>query len=150
MRSKTLDTFHENLLWELGRIVACAADVGDELLRARPAASGANSLAGIASQALGAAELHVRGWALGHSIEEDATEFTEATTVLELQARLAAVTARLRQAFDDLSGVDLDQPRETPGRGLQPIDAILLWAVLHAAEHVGTAELTRDVLLAGR
>jgi hypothetical protein len=146
--SKSLDNYRGNLLWELERIVACAADVGDELLGARPAASNANSLAGIASHALGAADLHVRGWALGYSIEDDATEFVEAATVAELQTRFTAVTERLRQAFDDLSGVDLEQSRETAGRGPQPVDAILLWAVLHAAEHAGTAELTRDLLLA--
>jgi hypothetical protein len=140
------DDVLRNVLWELGRIVGAAEAVGDQLIRIRPDAADANSLAGIASHALGAAEVHVREWALGERLPEDHDAFAEDVTVAQLRARLTAVSERLERAF---AQVDLDGSGLTP-RGPQPIPAILLWCVLHAGEHAGAAELTRDLLLASR
>lgn len=143
--SSELKSLEEHLLWELGRIVACLDDLPEELLHTRPRAAEANSLLGIASHALGAAEEHVFAWILGRSTRPDVDAFDETPSVTQIRERHAQLTERLKEAFTDLGRRDLEELRPA-ARGPEPIRAILVWATVHAAEHAGAAELTRDLL----
>ena len=142
--------YRENLIWELERVVECAIDAQEDVMGLRPDATDANSLAGIASHALGAAQEHVLGWVLRRTLDPDVDRFDDSATAMELRARSEAVVAELQLAFEEIAQLSLEQKVSTPGRGEQSIRAVLMWAMLHAAEHAGAAELTRDVILARR
>lgn len=143
-----LEAAHANLLWELERIIACVRDAGPERARAHPPAPGANSLTGIAAHAMGAAREHVLGWCLGRTVDPHGDAFDDGLSLEDIEARHRALVANLGGAFGMLRGEDLSRPVATPGRGPQPVRDVLWWSVLHAAEHAGAAELTRDLVLA--
>jgi hypothetical protein len=143
-----LDVYRENLSWELARIVASVAETPEELIHQRLDAPGTNSLAGIASHALGAAQEHVLGWVLNRALAEDVAGFDDHASAAALRERHDAVTAELGRAFAEISRSGLERLVPTPGRGQQSVRAVLAWAILHAAEHAGAAELTRDLLVA--
>jgi hypothetical protein len=138
---------HANLEWELERIVDCVRSLEDRGAARRPSAPDANSVAGIAAHALGAAREHVLGWALGGQTEPDADAFEDGVSLETLEDRYRRLTRDLELAFARLAADDLSRMVPTPGRGPQPVRDVLWWAVLHAAEHAGEAELTRDLVL---
>jgi len=64
--------------------------------------------------------------------------------------RLREVLERMEQALVGLSSVHLDGERDHPRRGKMSCREVLLVAARHAAEHMGQAELTRDLVIARR
>jgi len=124
------------------------SDTREQLIHARPHAPEANTLAGIATHTLGAAREHVLGWALGRPLADDIDRFDDDATIQAILDLAEAVRDDMAAAFDELSLMPLETLVVTPGRGKQPIRSVLAWAMLHAAEHVGVAELTSGLLAA--
>lgn len=142
-----LAAYRDNLLWELERAMDCASELPEAQIHERPSAEDANTLAGIASHVLGAAQEHVLGWALGRSLDARIDAFDDDVSADDLRMRWQTVEQDLRRAFDEIAALGLERLVPTPGRGQQTIRAVLHWAMLHAAEHVGAAELSRGLIM---
>ena len=138
--------FRDDLFWELGRIVAALDGLRDDELRWTPDADDANSLGSIATHAIAAAERHIVGLLLQ---EREVDAPFEAASGTEIQRRLAETEARIAEAFERIDAGELLRERPT-AVGISTGRECLLWAVEHAAEHVGAAELTRGLVLRRR
>jgi hypothetical protein len=149
-KTDELEEFHETLMWELERVVGCVTDAREDVIALSPEAPDANSLAGIATHTLGAAREHILGWALKRKQADDVDRFDDQASAASIRDLFEVVLTELDDAFDELKSIPLETSVATPGRGEQPIRAVLMWAVVHAAEHVGAAELTRGLLEAKR
>jgi DinB superfamily len=136
----------------LERIIACTEGLTDEELNWRPSAPGANSLGAIALHALANAEENILGTLCGEAVARDRdSEFTGAdVSPAAIQARAEEVQTRIREALARLTPEDLQRECQHPRRGPLSGREVLLIAARHAAEHVGQAELTRDLLRAAR
>jgi hypothetical protein len=62
---------------------------------------------------------------------------------------LGDVIERLTNVLDGLDPAELERERPTPG-GSSTGREVLLWAVMHASQHHGVAQLTRDLILGAR
>jgi len=122
-------------------VIALSADLD------RKPADDANSIAVLVTHALGAE----MGWlhlAAGRPRARDrASEFTVSRTTAADLTRAVDEAERLvpdlvRAAFD----AGLDARRERPGAQAISVGYCVAHAVAHTAEHVGQAELTRQVL----
>jgi hypothetical protein len=134
------------------RVMACLDGLDDGDQRWRPSAAGANSLLAIAWHALGNAEENILEILGNQPVERDRTaEFTDAALDAahvrerwrELEPQLDAV---LRSGSDHSSSELVHHPR----RGELTTFEVLVVALRHATEHMGQAELTRDLVLARR
>lgn len=140
----------DDLLWLLDHVVACLDGLDEAEANWRPPARGANSLVVIATHTLGAAEAHVLQLLAGLTIDRvRAREFTAEGPVLPVRDRLGVVGARITAVLDELDPAELDRERATPGGPSSGRD-VMLWAVSHAAQHYGAAQLTRDLVIARR
>lgn len=136
----------------LGRIVGCLNDLDLDEQHWRPPAPGTNSLLAIAAHALANAQENVLGLLGGqpvereHTIEFDDRQFT-AQMIRERWVQLEPQLDRtLRELPASTLAADIDHPR----RGRLSSFEVLMVALRHAAEHMGQAELTRDLVLARR
>jgi hypothetical protein len=59
------------------------------------------------------------------------------------------VTRRITATLDGIDPGELERERPTPG-GSSSGREVLLWAVMHASQHHGVAQLTRDLVLGAR
>lgn len=140
----------DDLVWLLEHVVGCLDGLDEAEANWRPPAKDANSLLVIATHTLGAAEAHVLQLLCGQEIGRvRAREFAAAGAIGPVRERLAEVSARISAALDGLDPAELERGRSTPG-GPSNGRGVLLWAVSHAAQHYGAAQLTRDLVLAGR
>lgn len=135
----------------VGGILACLDGLAEEDLNWRPLEN-ANSLYVLATHTMGNVTdnlLRILGGQDFHRQRE--AEFAARGTSpeplkrqwLELQERIAIALARLTTD-------DLDRKYEHPRRGQLTGREMLIVVARHAAEHMGQAELTRDLLLAAR
>jgi uncharacterized damage-inducible protein DinB len=136
----------------LERIIACTEGLTDEELNWRPSVPGANSLGAIALHALANAEENILGTLFGQGVVRDREGEFAATGVstATIQARAEAVQMRIREALVRLTSGDLQRECQHPRRGTLSGREVLLIAARHAAEHMGQAELTRDLLRSRR
>ena len=145
------DAFKRYISSSLARIIACLDGLTEAEVGWRPAAADANRLRDLALHTIANAEANVLGVVGGLAIDrarED--EFRSDATADATRARLADALTAIGRCLDALSPGDLAAPREHPRRGRLPVREVLLVAARHAAEHVGQAELTRDMVLAVR
>jgi DinB family protein len=142
--------FRDQLLWLLRGTVGTLDGLTIEELNWRPPAKDANSLLALATHTLGAAEAHVLELLAGRQIDRvRASEFNVSGGAEPVRARLEAVTERITTVLDDLDAAELDRERPTPG-GQSTGRGVLVWAVMHASQHHGVAQLTRDLVLGAR
>lgn len=145
------DAFKRHISSSLTRTVACLDGLSDAQIGWRPAAANANSLRDLAVHAIANAEENVLGVAGGLAIDRTrADEFASDIAADAIRAQLAGALSSIDRCLDALSPDDLDAPRDHPRRGRLPCREVLLVAARHAAEHMGQAELTRDMVLAMR
>jgi len=135
----------------LARIVRCLDDLEQEELHWRPAPA-ANSLLVIAAHALANAEENVLG-VLGHQEirRERRVEFDDAgATAQVICERWARLEQQLTEVLGQLPPHALTSDVYHPRRGLLSGFDVVIIALRHAAEHMGQADLTRDLLLTHR
>ena len=136
----------------LGGIISCLDGLDVDEQRWRPPAPGTNSFLAIAAHALANTQENILGLLGGGAVERDhIAEFDDrqhtAAAIYqqwqELEPRLAKVVQGLPDSFLSAQVVH-------PRRGQLSGFEVLVIALRHAAEHMGQAELTRELLLARR
>jgi uncharacterized damage-inducible protein DinB len=147
---RELNKFRDDLLWLIRHVYETLDGLTDAEVNWRPAAKDANSLLVLATHTIGAAEAHVLELLAGQSIDRvRSREFTVAGGAEPLRSRLDDVARRIAATLDGLDPAELDRERATPG-GSSTGREVLLWAVTHASQHYGVAQLTRDLVLGAR
>ncbi len=136
----------------LDRLVACLDGLDAEGLNWRPSASDANSLYALTTHTLGNAEENILEVLCGQTVGRDrAGEFAaRATTSALVEAHWLDLRVRLEDGLTQLSPDGLDVTYTHPRRGTLTGREIVIVVARHAAEHLGQAELTRDLLRAAR
>ena len=134
----------------LDRLVGCLDGLSKAQLNWRPDAPGANSLYALATHTLGNAEENLLQTLVGQPVVRDRDgEFAaQGASAQALVARWATVRAVLAARLADLPAGALDVAYTHPRRGTITGREILIVVARHAAEHLGQAELTRDLLRA--
>ena len=136
----------------LDRLIACLDGLTVEELNWRPTAPGANSLYVLAVHMLGTAEENLLGLLGGQPVRRERdVEFAAraaADSVGTLNACWGELRQRLAATLTALVPAALDQTYAHPRRGTITGRDVLIVVARHAAEHLGQAELTRDLLRA--
>lgn len=131
----------------LDRLVELVTALDDAALGWRPhAITTSNSIGGLAVHTLANAEENILGVLAGHSVDRDHQhEFAAVTSSAAIRAQWFDLRRRLAAAIGSLSSVDMARLRVHPRRGSITGREVLLVVARHAAEHLGQAELTRDL-----
>jgi len=152
MSSLEIESLRIRFTYEFDRLLETIADLDDEAVNWKPPAPGANSLLVLVTHALGSAEQHVVGEAAGKTVVRNRdAEFASKGGSAHLAARATEVRRRIDEALVGLEG-RLDEEREPPFRKWPKTRGTvrdrLVHSISHTAEHVGHAQLTRDLLKA--
>lgn len=136
----------------LDRLVELAAGLDDQALTWRPPAENTNSIATLIVHTLGNAEENILEILAGHAVHRDRdSEFTTGSMAPDqLVERWRTLRPRLETALAELPLTELDRTREHARRGVIFGREALIITARHAAEHLGQAELTRDLWAAHR
>lgn len=142
MRSHEIATFWRYIAGSLDRLVGILDGLGEQELNWRPPAEAANSLYTLAFHTLANAEENLLGTLCGQPTERRRDdEFTRrGTRATLLQDHWRDLRIRIEAALFALPSTELDAARTHPRRGQV--------VARHAAEHLGQAELTRDLMKA--
>lgn len=145
------DALLQYCLLKLDQLTALVVALGDDLANTRPALAGANSPVAILVHCCGM----MRRWSssvnLGVPVPRDRDAEFEARMPVAKAAQLAAAT---RAAFEaDVRRTRLDDPPAAvpPGRAdfwTGTCHGVLLHVLEELSQHLGQAELTRDILTA--
>ncbi|HLZ58880.1 MAG TPA: DinB family protein [Ktedonosporobacter sp.] len=142
--------FCRYILSSLDRLLQCLDGLTEHQLNWHPPAPNANSLYALVVHTMRNAEENILFTLSDQaSPRQSAQEFaTKGQSADELVVQWQGLRERLQQALMNLSDDDLAQEHRHPRRG--PITGldILIVVARHAAEHLGQAELTRDLVLA--
>jgi hypothetical protein len=146
--SREIAVFWRSIASSLDRIVDLAAVLDEAELSWRPPAEGANSVRVLVIHTLGNAEENLVSLLGAQDIARDRdAEFQVATgDGQELAARWRSLRPRIERALAGLDGESMERPYAHPRRGTISGREVLLIVARHAAEHLGQAELTRDLL----
>jgi uncharacterized damage-inducible protein DinB len=152
MDASTFQSAEVAMFWRyiessLARLVELAASLDDDALRWRPPAEGANSVAVLALHTLGNAEENLIEFLCGEPVNRrrDA-EFDDRTvTGADIEGRWRALHEHIVKSLAILSDADLLRRVHHVRRGELVAKEILILVARHAAEHLGQAELTRDL-----
>jgi len=148
VRSREIATFWRYIAGSLDRLVGILDGLGEQELNWCPPAEATNSLYTLAFHTLANAEENILGTLCGQPTErhrED--EFTRCVTqATSLQDHWRDLRIRLEVALSALPSTELDAARTHPRRGQVEGRDILIIVARHAAEHLGQAELTRDLM----
>lgn len=145
-------TFADPLIAAIERILACLDGLDADGLNWRPPAPLTNSLYVLAFHTMGSAEAAIIGELGGEHVERDRdAEFTvSGESAAPLYARWEALAPRLRETLNRLTAADMEKTVHHRRFGAMSGRAYLIISTQHPAEHVGHAELTRDLLKASR
>jgi hypothetical protein len=146
---RELASFWEFIAFSLEHLMACLDGLTPAQLNWRPTPSGTNSVYALAVRTLGNAEENLLTTLCGAPARNREGEFSaEAHSSDWLMQRWTTLRAELRAALATLDPVELERERLHPRRGLLTGREVLLVVARHAAEHLGQAELTLDVMRA--
>jgi len=136
----------------LDRLVGCLADRSETQLNWRPAAPDTNSLYALAMHTLGNVGENLLQTLLGQPVGRDRDgEFAvRGDSAQAIAARWSAARAEIGSRLANLPAGALDAPYDHPRRGSLTGREILIVVARHSAEHLGQAELTRDLLRAAQ
>lgn len=134
----------------LGRMLAVVDGCSVEQLNWRPPAPETNSIFALATHTFGNARMNTLGVLCGQPIERDRDgEFRAvATDANATFPEGTAIRDELAAAMGGLRDDALDRLCTHPVRGKVTGREVLMLMARHAAEHVGHAELTRDLAVA--
>ena len=129
-------------------IIECLDGLVEDDLNWRPLENG-NSLYVIATHILGTAEENILGVLCGQSIQRQReAEFASRGTSFEsIRSDWRELQERVKRSLDQLPSGELARKRKHPRREELTGLEVLIILARHAAEHMGHAELTRDLLL---
>jgi uncharacterized damage-inducible protein DinB len=141
--------FCRYILSSLDRLMQCLEGLNHEQLNWRPAAPHTNSLYVLAVHTLANTEENILHTLYNRPGSRDRElEFqAQATSIDHLKQHWQALRPRLQEAIQSLPREELLQERTHPRRGLVTGLDILIVVARHAAEHLGQAELTRDIVI---
>ena len=152
MASPEIESFRIRFAYEFDRLLETIAGLDDEAVNWKPPVPGGNSLLVLVTHALASAEEHVVGKAAGKIVVRNRdAEFVVTGGAGHLAARAAEVRRRIDDALAAIEG-RLDEERDPP-MGTWPNHRgtardRLIHSVSHTAEHVGHAQMTRDLYVA--
>ena len=148
MASAEIESFRLRFEYEFDRLLETIAGLDDEAVNWKPPVPSGNSLLVLVTHALASAEDNVVRRAGGKTVVRNRdAEFAATGGASHLIARANEVRGRISDALAGLEG-RLDEEREsTFGKWPTRWTArdSLVHAVSHTAEHVGHAQLTRDL-----
>jgi hypothetical protein len=151
--SAEIESFRLRLEYEIDRLLETIAELDEEAVNWKPPVPSANSLLVLVTHALASAEDNVVRRAAGKTVVRNRdAEFAATGGGSHLSARANEVRGRIAEALASLEG-RLDEEREsTFGKWPTRWTArdSLVHAISHTAEHVGHAQLTRDLYNARR
>jgi hypothetical protein len=135
------------ILSSLDRLLSVAHSLDWEGLQWRPPAPQANSVAVLVRHTLGNAEENLLMVLCGQPFarQRDAEFADRSMTVDELASQWHDLRPRLEVALADLAAEEMTRLRAHPRRGSVSGRDVLIVVARHAAEHLGQAELTRDL-----
>ena len=150
--SQEAASFWRYISSSLDRLVALALEIDDEGLQWTPPAPETNSILTLAFHTLGNAEENILETLCEQPVNRDrASEFrTGERGKDDLSERWETLRPRLEGSLADLSASALDESCYHPRRGEIGGRDVLIVVARHSAEHLGQAELTRDLWLAHR
>lgn len=142
---RELAEMRDRLVREVDRVIGTTEGLTAAQLAWTPAAKEANSLLVLAAHTVGAAERHilvnVAGRKPGATRDE---EFAAKEDMAGVRARWDEVRRGIVDVLDNLPPGRLDD--DLPGPvSTRSVQAMIVHAIAHAAEHAGQAELTRDL-----
>ncbi len=148
VRTHTLAELRDRLVREIERVLTSTDGLSAAQLAWTPAAKGANSLLVLAAHTVGAAERHIlvniAGRAPGGTRDE---EFAAKANIGAIRQRWEGVKRGIVEVLDGLPPARLEE--DLPGPvSVRSVNAMIVHAIAHAAEHAGQAELTRDLVKA--
>lgn len=142
---RELAEMRDRLVREVDRVIGATDGLSAAQLAWKPAAQEANSLLVLAAHTVGAAERHIlvniAGRKPGGTRDE---EFASEADIAGVRARWDMVKRGIVDVLDNLPPGRLDQDLVGPV-STSSVQAMLVHAIAHAAEHAGQAELTRDI-----
>ena len=146
--TREIDSFRGFIFNSIDRLVGCLDGLSSDQLNWRPPAPDTNSLYVLATHIVGNAEQNLLGVLCGQPVTRNrAAEFAAAGTTAEpVQRRWQELRERVEAALDALPPARLEQELKHP-RGTLTGREVLVLQARHAAEHLGQAELTRQLLL---
>lgn len=150
MRDHETATFWRYIAGSVDRLVGILDGLSEAELNWRPLAPGTNSLFILATHTVANTEENVLATLCGEPLRrEREAEFQAYGTAPEpIRQRWALLRRRIEAALADLPPAALDTMRQHPRRGPLTGREILIVVARHAAEHLGQAELTRDLMKA--
>jgi len=146
MPRRELAEMRDRLMREVDRVVGATDGLSASQLAWTPAAKDANSLIVLAAHTVGAAERHIlvriAGRTPGGTRDE---EFAAKVDIAGVRARWEHVKRGVVDVLDNLPPGRLDEDLVGPV-STSSVQAMIVHAIAHAAEHAGQAELTRDLI----
>ena len=150
MRDPETATFWRYIARSVDHLVEILDGLGEAELNWRPPAPETNSLFVLATHTIANTEENILATLCGKPLRrERAAEFEAyATTSQPLRERWAHLRQQVEGALADLPPGALNAMRQHPRRGSLTAREILIVVARHAAEHLGQAQLTRDLMKA--
>jgi len=148
--TRELDAFHGFICRSIDRIVACLDGLDERQMNWRPSAPQTNSLYVLATHTMANAEANILGTLCGQEIarQRDDEFAVWSSSAADVAAQWRDLRERLTIALGRIDPEELEREHSHPRRGMLTGREILIVAARHAAEHMGHAELTRDLLSA--
>jgi hypothetical protein len=136
------------ILSSIDQLLACLAAMDASQFNWQPPARGANSVYALAVHTLGSAEEGIlHALCNRHGTRDREQEFlAHAESSAALQEHWHDLREQLQTAIIGLSAHDLVRTVNHPRRGPLTGREVLLVVARHSAEHLGQAELTRDMI----
>lgn len=146
----TTDIFASSIISSVERIIACMDGLNAEQMNWKPTAQDTNSLYILAVHTMANVEQATLGVLGGETIhrERDAEFVATGDSADWIEQRWSALKPKVEQTLANVAPEALDKEHEHPRRGPMSGYQVLLATATHAAEHVGHAEVTRDLLKA--
>lgn len=151
-RTPEVATFWRFISSSLDRLVAVGVSLNAPGLHWRPPAPGTNSVAVLVRHTLGNAEENLLKVLCGQPIARQRNgEFLDrSVSAADLVAVWQELRSRLEAALAYVEAAEMTRVRPHPRRGSVTGREVLVVVTRHAAEHLGQAELTRDLWLAAQ
>jgi len=144
-------TFWHYIVGSVNRILVCLNDLSEEDLNWRPLEN-ANSLYVLAIHTMGNIEVNILEVLCGQAVhrQRQAEFAARGSSPVDLNRRWSELQACIVSALDQLPAAEFDRMHDHPRRGQLTGREVMIVVARHAAEHMGQAELTRDLLLTAR
>jgi uncharacterized damage-inducible protein DinB len=148
---KEIESYWRYIRHSIDRIFLCLDRLDETDMNWRPL-DNANSLYVLATHIIGNVEANILGVLCGQKIHRQREEEFKAhgSSIEPVHQRWREVRENISAQLAGLSSNDLDKEYTHPRRGKITGRDMLITIVRHAAEHVGHAELTRDLLFTAR